>query len=214
MKLNKNQVKFFIAAINHFGENSKDVRLKDLHIFANENDLIVPTSALKTYCQEESLVRGHYNLLLTGITPDSPPVSPLPESIDPHEEEEFDDGVEPEEVPVQRKTESVILDTPAFVDPNPIPKRVKEGHYKPEPGQKKKEWKNPVYVVSDGEGDVVGVHYSASTAWERRRRVFRDHGLMDYDDYLVRMDYVGAALIQSAVSSSLFCLIEIKELEE
>ncbi len=69
MNLNKNQKKFFDKAVSHFGDDSNNVRLKDINEFSKRFDLIVPTSALKKYCQEEGQTRGYYNLTLVGIEP-------------------------------------------------------------------------------------------------------------------------------------------------
>ncbi len=73
MKLNKNQLKFFIEAVQHFGDESNNIRLKDINKFAIENNLIVPTSALKSYCHEQNQKRGYYNLLLSGVEYNPPP---------------------------------------------------------------------------------------------------------------------------------------------
>lgn len=196
MNLNKNQRKFFIEAVNHFGEQSIDVRLKDLSDFAKKNDLIIPTSALKNYCQDEGLVRGHYNLQLTGIKPTV---------------------TEPVEMKSFSTTEDVIVETSAFVEPThaPITKKLKDVPlYIVEKGQKKKTFNRPMYVVSDGEGNVIGIHETLKGAFEKRKRAFHDHGLMSYEDFLNRMQYVGGAIIPSSTSSSLSCLIEILEIEQ
>lgn len=193
MNLNKNQRRFFIEAVNHFGDESIDVRLKDLTEFASENDLIVPTSALKNICQEDSLVRGHYNLQLTGIKPSEN---------------------EPVKMKSFNSSDDVIVDSSSFVEP-PAPKRNLKtvDPYKVEKGQKPITFKRPIYVVSDGEGNVRGVHETPKGAFERRKRVFQDHGLMEYEDFLTRMKYVGGAVIPSASTTSLHCLIEIVEIE-
>ena len=191
-------MKFFIAAINHYGDKSGDVRLKNLNEFAKKNDLIVPTSALKNYCVDDNMVRGHYNLLLTGIEPEE-----INEVVP---DTEFREEEEDEEV--------VIIDTPAFVEP---PMKKRKGNikpFKPEPGQKEKTWIRPIYVVSDGEGNVRGTHETPKGAFEKRFRVFHDHGLMDYNDFLNRMKYTGAAIIPSGTASSLHCLIEMMEIEQ
>ena len=73
IKLNKNQRRFFEKAINYFGEKSKNLRLKEINKFAKTYNLIVPTSALKKYCHNDSLKRGFYNLTLIGISlPETP----------------------------------------------------------------------------------------------------------------------------------------------
>lgn len=192
VKLNKNQRRFFVAAINHYGDASNDVRLKDLRTFAEENDLIVPISALKEYCQEEDLVRGHYNLLLTGIEPPEPEPEPKPMG-------EF------------RTTEDVIVDTSAYAEP-PAPKRRSIKKFKPEKGQNPLKWRNPVYVITNHEGSVIAVTDSPTKAYEKRWLAFRDNGLMDYEDFAERMKYVGAAIIPSA-NSQLTCVVEMKEVE-
>lgn len=194
MNLNKNQRKFFIEAVNHFGEGSTDVRLKDLNDFAKERDLIVPTSALKKHCQDEGQVRGHYNLQLTGIKPTVK---------------------EPEPMKTFGSKENVIVESSAFVEP-PVPssaKRKMVKAYVPDKGQKEKTFKRPIYVVSNGDGNVVGTHETPKGAFERRKQVFHDHGLMEYEDFITRMKYVGGAIIPSATTTSLHCLIEIMEIE-
>lgn len=197
MALNKNQTKFFIAAVNYFGIYANDVRLKDINEFASANDLIVPTSALKSLCQDEGTTRGHYNLLLAGFEPNETP---------PEEE--------PEETFHKEEESSVIIDTPAFVKP-PTPKKPKVVEvYTPEPGQKKKEWKNPVYVVANQDGDVVGIHETLQGAFKRRMNVLHDNGMMSFDEFKKRMEYVGGAIITSSNASSIHCLIEIKEIEQ
>lgn len=196
--LNKNQKKFFISAIKHFGERSNDVRLKELKEYADENNVILPTSALKRHCQEDHLVRGHYNLLLTKLKPE-----PEPE-ITPTILREFSNR------------EDVIVDSSAFAEPIGLP-TLKRSMVKPyiiEKGQQKVVFRNPVFVVSNGDGQVIGVHQSMKSAWKRRIRAFHDEGLMLYEDFETRMNYVGGAIIPSAVSSHLSCLIEIKELEQ
>ena len=67
-KLNKNQKEFFENAIKFFGKKSNSVRYKDLSEFTEKNSLILPTTILKTICQEEGS-RGKYNLLLSGVSP-------------------------------------------------------------------------------------------------------------------------------------------------
>ncbi len=200
MKLNKNQKRFFEQAIAHFKDKADDVRLKDLTKFAEDNGLIVPTSALKNYCIRKNTIRGHYDLTLTGISYTQPIESSGTEKI-----EESEEQVTPHE------EHSVIVETSSFVEPA-HPQKPKQGHYKPEPHQKKKVWKNPVYVVSNGSGDVIGVHYNLKDAFKRRYRAFSDWGTMDYEDFIVRMEYVGAVIINSS-NSQLTCLIETHELE-
>lgn len=198
LNLNKNQRKFFIEAIAHFGDNSNDVRLKDLKEFADNNDLIVPVSALKNHCQEEDGVRGHYNLLLSGITPLEP--EPKPDT-------------NPRPMGVFRTTEDVIMDTSSYADgPPPKVKKHAPKKFVPEKNQKPLKWKNPVYVVSNMEGAVISVHHSPHTAFEKRLQVLHDNGLMSYDDYEARLKYIGGAIIESN-NSQLTCLIEIKEVE-
>jgi hypothetical protein len=196
MKLNKNQTKFFISAINHFGLASDDVRLKDLTEFAEENDLIVPTSALKRYCQDDDLVRGHYNLLLTGISPSEPEVE-----------------YEPTPLKQFSNREEVIIDSSSYAEPAPIVKRKKVSHYEIEKGQKPLIFRNPVYVVSNNESDVIAVHKTVKGAFNKRYQALHDDGLMDYSDFEVRLQYVGGAIIPSS-NSQLTCTVEVKEVEE
>lgn len=89
-KFNKNQTKFFEEAIKYFGEGSKDVRYKDLVDFAAKNDLIVPVSALKLFCQREELVRGHYDLTLSGIVVEN--VKPTPQRSFVNTDDDDEDG--------------------------------------------------------------------------------------------------------------------------
>ena len=94
--LNKNQKKFITYALNHFGDESDNIRLKDLNSFAKDNDLILPTSFLKNHCRKNQQTRGYYDLTLAGIKPKIK--SKVEESL-----LEF------------KSSENVILDTSAFI---------------------------------------------------------------------------------------------------
>lgn len=180
MKLNKNQKKFFHVAVNYFGDKSNDVRFKDLKSFAEEHDLIIPTSALKNYCQEEDQVRGHYNLTLTGFTPD-----PLP---DP--EPEFEEK------------DAIIVNTSAFVEPVA---RKKSKRFNPK-GMKPKKLHHPIYIISY-EGDVVSVHETPEGAFKSGvKYILHDHGDRTMSDAILEMRYRGAAVVQSSNSIVEFVL--------
>jgi len=78
IKLNKNQRKFFEDALGFFKDSSNSVRLKDIREFAENNNLIIPTSALKSYCSTDK--RGVYDLTKIGIS--VPDISVKPDNED------------------------------------------------------------------------------------------------------------------------------------
>ena len=187
IKLNKNQKKFFDEAVKHFKERSTDVRLKDLNEFADEFDLIIPTSALKNYCQEEGQTRGHYNLTLTGI-------EYIPEVVIKAELHEF------------KEAETIIIDTPAFADAPTIKKdRVV---FDPKGMKHPLRVNDPVHIVSNMDGHIKGVYRDPEKAYDEGRIiVLHDNGNRDRDNVLLELKYTGRSLINSS-NSTLWCVIE------
>jgi hypothetical protein len=149
IKLNKNQRKFFSSAVSHFGAKSIDVRLIDLRKFAEENDLIIPTSALKKYCHRKDQLRGHYDLTLTGY--EIPPPPPLKETIKGFT---LDD--------------EIIKEMSVFASSN--------DDSKPKTNKKPKyiysRCKNPVYLLVDGEDVTISVHKTAKGAYDNINILF------------------------------------------
>lgn len=187
--LNKNQRKFFEEAIKYFKEGSDDVRLKDISEFATENDLIVPTSALKQHCHDEDQVRGHYNLFLSGI-----------------EYEEVH-----EEVPVLKdfpSADSVILDAPAFVETSTKkqPKR-----FNPT-GMQRLVFRNPVYLVINTNDTVISVRKLMEDAYKDRILSFHDQGTKSINEVREELEYKGCSRIPSN-NSQLWCDIVVIELK-
>lgn len=206
IKLNKNQRRFFEMAIGHFEGESIDVRLKDIQDFADANELIVPTTALKKHCVEETSVRGHYNLTLVGI---SPIISESGESYDMDDDDEdgYSEDIEDEE-------QSVVLETSAFAPPvKPKKKVVKNPPVSKEEKKIKLKWKNPIYVVMNDAHSPIGVHRSLQGAYDRRWRSFHDHGINSFDDFKEQLDYRGFAVLESNCSQ-LECYIQVMEFEE
>lgn len=186
--LNKNQKKFFEEAIKHFKEGSNDVRLKDINDFATENDLIVPTSALKHHCQEEGQVRGYYNLFLSGI-------------------EYVEVFVESPVLKEFTSTESVIIESPAFVESG-------KSKYKPfsKKGKTRLNFRSPVYLVINTDGAVLAVRKKIEDAYKDRIMSIHDQGTKDYNIVKDELEYMGSSRIQSN-NSQLWCDIIVIELK-
>lgn len=149
VRLNKNQTKFFEEAIKHFGEGSSDVRYKDLTDFAEKNDLIVPVSALKLFCQGS--VRGHYNLLLSGVVESASPSK----NSSPMNFVDDDSG----------GSEGVIISSSIFGSGGSSSKVV-------EPRLPK-----CFYVVLDNELIPVSVHKSINGAHQKCSNILKDKGV-------------------------------------
>lgn len=190
IKLNKNQKKFFESAVAHFGKGSIDVRLKDINEFAEKNDLIVPTSALKQYCQEDDQTRGHYNITLSGIKykPEYNIVPPTMEDM--------------------KADEGLIMDTPSFVEQ---PQKKKHKRFNPE-GMKRIRVVNPVYVVSNTNGTIISVRRTITDAYDDRVLSLHDQGTKGINEVHEELDYKGETRIQSG-NSQLWCDIVMMELE-
>lgn len=189
MKLNKNQRKFFHVAVNYFQDNATDVRFKDLKAFAEESNLIIPTSALKNYCQEEGQVRGHYNLLLTGFKPE--PIS------------------EPE--PEFKETEGMIVETPAFVDP--VIKKKKTRTVFDIMDLKPLKWHNPIYLSIADNGDVVSINKTLKGAFDAKEHILHDHGNREWKDFEQEIRYRGRAMIDS-INSGMWYKVVVMEIKK
>ncbi len=192
IKLNKNQRKFFIRAVEHFGEDSTDVRLKDLNDFADNAGLIVPTSALKNFCHEEGQVRGHYNLTMSGIKPTVIKNSDLDYSVG-----------------MFNIQEDVIIDTPAFVDDAP---KKEEVRFIPKKGDVPIQFNNPVYVVQNSNSTPIAVCQDPKAAYESRILSLHDQGTKGYNEVKDELDYRGRSRIGSN-NSQLWCEITVMELK-
>jgi len=154
IKMNKNQRKFFSSAVSHFGNKSTDVRLIELREFANDKGLIVPTSALKKYCQKEEQIRGHYDLTLTGFK--IPPPPPLKDAL-----KSFKTG---------NDEKGIIREMPVFASTNKKPKtKIKSLN---EIKVKKPYCKNPVYLLIDNEHSTRSVHKTVSGAYDEIWGIF------------------------------------------
>jgi hypothetical protein len=151
IKLNKNQRKFFEEAIRHFNDKANDVLRKELVEFANDQGLILPTSALKKICTTD--IRGHYDLTKTGIVAeniiDEMPVEP-----------------KKEELPKSFKSSpDVIIDTPVYAEQKePIieNKRPTKAPVSTKPVNQKKDM---VYCLFDDDMQLISVHKSISGAY-------------------------------------------------
>ena len=196
MKLNKNQRRFFEEAVKHFKEKSVDVRLKDIGIFAEKEGLIVPTSALKNYCQEDGQIRGHYNLTLTGIEYTEP-------------EPEYDHT--PDIVKKFNIETDVIEDTSAFVD---APKKKKKAEKFSIKGLKPLHVIDPVYVVCDTENCIISINRSPEGAFQSGlRNVLHDHGNRSESDVVTELRYKKVAVVDS-INSWLYFNIQVIEVRK
>jgi hypothetical protein len=195
VKLNKNQRKFFEEAIHFFGEASRDIRLKKLNEFASDRGLIVPTSALKRYCQSGDLVRGHYDLTLVGIEPPEKNES----NIGMNEEKAFETIEKP-----------IIKDVSTFAKTSFSGKKTVR-HFDTH-GKTPKKWKNPVYLLLDSNYDVVSAHFTACGAYKKIWNVLHSYGDIQEDDAINEVEYTGKCIINSN-NSAVWCVIITMEIE-
>ena len=188
MKLNKNQRKFFHVAVNFFGENATDVRFKDLKAFSEEHDLIIPTSALKNYCQEDGQVRGHYNLTLTGFEPEEIEV-PEPE-------------FEAEEI-------EIITEVSAFV-PEMVKKKKSQIFNKE--GKDPINTQEPVFIVTNPDSHIVSVHETPQGAFDSGlMSVLHDEGDRNAENVTLELIYTGVSCINS-INSGMYFNIQMYEM--
>ena len=189
VKLNKNQKLFFSSAVEEFGLGSTDVRLKDLRDFSIDKGLIVPTTALKKYCQRDDLLRGHYDLTLTGYEPEPPKA----------------------DVPLKKfEDDNPILEMSVFGSPQPVveEKKVKKKRVK------KLIYRNPIYLILEYDGGFISAHKSPKSAYKKiLSNVLHDHGKSKVKDVIEDLDYEGYSTIESG-NSGLHCFIQKVELED
>ena len=190
IKLNKNQRKFFVEAVEHFGERSYSIKFKELKKFAEDNDLILPVSALKDYCKAEK--RGWYNIVTAGIEP-----------AEEVEKEIIEDSQEPEEF---EKKENIIIDVPVFVDK---PKNRKKMKVKFDTAGKKPIYMlDPVYVVLDYNDDPISIHEKPGTAFQSgTKRLLHDNSNREEIDVVLELQYTGTAYIDSINSGLYFKIV-------
>jgi hypothetical protein len=157
MKLNKNQRKFFEEALRHFGERAGDVLRRELVEFANENGLILPTSALRKYCQTET--RGHYDLTKTGLTVETVIEDEAKDNENPKKEgSRLPDSF--------RSSPDVIVDTPVYAESEPAPKlptrkRPDKAPVKTYPPSEK----DSVFILFDEEMQYISAHKTVESAY-------------------------------------------------
>jgi hypothetical protein len=173
MKFNKNQRKFFEEAIRHFRERANDVLRKELVKFADENDLILPTSALKKYCATD--IRGHYDLTKTGIVVENDIDSEADSGVDRKDEREGEKEGKKEGLPdAFRSSPDVIVDTPVYAEPEPASIGVLVEKERPNkaPVQPRSVNKDGVYCLFDNDMHLMTIHKSFSGAYDYCKKFF------------------------------------------
>jgi len=192
IKLNKNQRKFFSAAVSHFGTKSVDVRLIELRDFANDKGLIVPTSALKKYCQKEGQTRGHYDLTLTGFK--IPPPPPLKDSLKGFKTGDDEKGI--------------IREMSVFAATDKKPKT----KLKPAKKKAKPYCKNPVYLLIDNEHSTRSVHRTVAGAYNDVWMIFHSDNDKTKEQVLEEVHQTGHSYMNST-NCNLWCYIVEVELK-
>lgn len=198
--LNKNQTKFFEEALNSFGKESINVKYKDLVEFAEKKDLIIPISALKTYCGKDT--RGYYDLTLVGVD------VTINEEIDIDVDYVLDNTEEFEvynedvhELSTPKETSNIIIESSSFAsetDTNitTIPYR-----------------KKYVFVVMNTNEDPVKINETLVGAFKNRIAILHDQGNKKIGEVESDIKKKGFSTIKSA-NSNVYCHISKMELDE
>lgn len=193
VKLNKNQRKFFEEGIKFFGERAYNLKYKELKLFAEENELILPISALKEYCKMD--IRGQYNIVLDGFD--------FQEEVKEKEVEVKVEEVEKEEF---TEKENIIIDTPAFVDPPQSRKQMKK-LFSTE-GKTPIRIQDPIFIVLNYENDPIFVHKTAAGAFKSGiQALLHDGGNRVQDDVVLELMYEGTAIVDSINSGLWFKIV-------
>ena len=187
MKLNKNQRKFFEEALKYFGNRSSELRLKQLNKFAEEKNLILPTSALKQ-CKGDK--RGVYDITKCGI---------VIEDEDCHSDN------------LREKSDyqpNIILESSVFSGDSKT--RVKKT-FTIKAGQKPIRFYDPVYIL-EYEHEIIGVSRDLKKIYDKIYFIFHDKGDTDFNTLQMELKYKGISLIRSS-NSYLKCIITCKDIE-
>lgn len=205
IKLNKNQKAFFEESIAHFGDASKAVKFATLTAFAETHGLTVPTTILKNYC---SVRRGIYDLTKAGIEiKQETGLFALTDEVPEDDVDVFEfENNQPSDV-----------DQPEVIETSVYANNIKSGSvpdiFKTREPIKTR-WKNPVYVITDVDGDVRFVRDNPTSAYKACDRILHGTHSMTERQAIDALKKYGVVQIVCTTATSLRAIITIFDLNE